>query len=81
MYNQMKGSIEVERWKFQHGKISTLPADDPLNRMLMKRKEMIDRYMEERAAAAQKKQLEEQVEQLLEEKIGKVLKDLTKNFK
>lgn len=81
MMKANKGSIEVERWKFQRGYIDTLPADDPLNRMLMQRKEMIDKFMEERAAAAQQKALEKQVKKLAEEEVGKVLKDFAKYFK
>ena len=88
MKTMIKGSMEVERWKFQHGRIDTLPADDPINRLLIKRHEMITRYMEQQAAAAQKKaeeqqrkQLEKDLEKQLQEKMGKILDDLLKDFK
>lgn len=88
MYSNIKGSIEVERWKFQHGKIDTLPADDPINRLLMARQKIVQEYMERQAAAAQKKaeeqqrkQLEKDLEKQLQDKMGKVLDDLLKDFK
>lgn len=82
-------SPEVDRYNYQIGKTDHLDPDESgINQMIVKRKEMLDRYkamkekqQQEKERQLQEKQLEKDLEDQIEKKIGKVLEDLFKDFK
>lgn len=81
------GNKTVDRYNYQRGYLKELPYDEPIDRYLRSKREIIDIFEAKRQEELLKKQekeyqkkLEKQIEKELENKIDKVLDDLLKNF-